>query len=788
MWKHKTQSFTAIFGLAFGIACFVPALYWMRHETSYDSFYPGAAQIYRIYAVDKQSGKVNEQVPGILEKKMHEHFPGTETSTVFFQESNGCKTADGKHLSLRTVNTDSTFFRVFRQEFVSGDGRRPLEVVNNIVLTESAAARLFGDAEKAIGQPLQSTFYFFNPPYAVTAVVKDPPANTNVPFDAILFHDLLPGLAALPEDMQWLQFNVQMYVKLHPGANAGRLAEELRDFPSRIQASDNIEVGMKPLGDVRHSLHAGVPFTLIFIRLFVAAGILLLFSAAFNFLNLRHELFRRRLGELRQRTVHGATGGQLTGQLAVELTGAILLALALGCCLVVIARGAFSGLLDMAIGLPELVRLYVVCATGATALLLLTGLVPIRLLSRQATRNLSVRKITVTGQPPVLRRMAVALQLAVSVALLVVVCVVMMQMLFINRKGSGFDRSGIIQLNGLPPYMQANLRTALIHELEAIPQVESITATHFEPLHNANTAEMISVVKWTGKPSYEAPSFNVIPADSRFAELFHLKMLTGEWWKEDGGEHKIVLNKKAVRVMELTDPVGTTIRMSIDDVDLDEAIEEYQIVGVVGDFHTLSLRSRIHPTIFRPSLSGSRIATDNVLYIHVAPGREKEAIQRIAAIIPDIDPSFTDLRLSTLDDLYNRLNYSEQAGLKLFSVLTTVCLLISLSGIYAVAASSTRSRRKEIAIRKIVGAEAGKIVGMFFREYALLTVIAGCIALPPAYIAMNNWLQGYAYHTNIPWWLPAGVITGVVALVLLTVLGQTLKAAGSNPAEVVKSE
>ena len=124
----------------------------------------------------------------------------------------------------------------------------------------------------------------------------------------------------------------------------------------------------------------------------------------------------------------------------------------------------------------------------------------------------------------------------------------------------------------------------------------------------------------------------------------------------------------------------------------------------------------------------------------------------------------------------------------LFSILATVCLLISLFGIYAVATASTQRRRKEIAIRKVFGAQVGDIIRMFFREYTLQVIMACVVALPLAYYAMHRWLEGYAYRTNIPWWLLAGVITVIATVVLLTVLGQVLKAANSNPAEVVKSE
>jgi len=157
-------------------------------------------------------------------------------------------------------------------------------------------------------------------------------------------------------------------------------------------------------------------------------------------------------------------------------------------------------------------------------------------------------------------------------------------------------------------------------------------------------------------------------------------------------------------------------------------------------------------------------------------------------MLPEIDATLADAHLTPVSDLYDRLNASEQIGLKMFSVLAIACLLIALFGIYAVATASTRRRRKEIAIRKVAGAKVDDIVHLFFREHTGQVVIAGLFALPLAYLMMNNWLHGYAYRIVIPWWLLAAVITGVIIVVLLTVLGQVLKAANSNPAEVVKSE
>jgi len=782
LWKNKTQSLTGIFGLAFGLACFVPALYWLRYETSYDSFYPDAEHIYRVYTVDNQTGKTNELVSGILERKMHEQFAATENSTIFFVLQDYCSTDEMPHIQLRTVFADSAFLNVFPQTVICGDTRQPLHVLNNMVITESVAVRMFGDVEKAIGQQIQSKAVRVYSP--VTAVVKDPPRYTNVPFDAILnFRDIKSHKTFIETTAQqiWSFGTLQMYMKLHPRTDVGGLAEQLRDFPSRLDANANRELRMMPVSDVRYKLNTDVPFTLNFIRLFVAAGILLICCALFNFLSLHLNLFRQRIRELRQRSVHGAKIRQLTVQMMFEMSCSILLSLALGFFFILLIRPVFSELLNIDVEISPLLYLFFVCGTGVITLMLLSGLIPFWRLSFIAMHRFSPIKITGL---PASQRLAVTFQLAASIVFIVVASVVMLQMRFVNRKDLGFDRYRIIQLSGIDIHtFNRDVLPQLKNELTSIPQIESITNAFFEPQHDTNAFNseiktMITEVEWPGKLQAENPFFQTILTDSRFAEVFGLKMLSGKWYDETG-EDKIVLNEEAVRVMGLSEPVGSIIRIP----SFDNPKQEYTVVGVVNDFHTLSLRSHIYPTIFLQN------KYDHPgLFIRVVSGQEQAAIQRINAILPEIDASLADVYPTPLHELYNRLNQSEQAGLQLFTVLATVCLLISLFGIYAVATASTQRRRKEMAIRKVVGAEVGDIVRIFFREHTLQVIMACIVALPLAFYAMHQWLQGYAYRTNIPWWLPVGVITVVIGVVLLTVFGQVLKAANCNPAEVVKSE
>jgi ABC-type lipoprotein release transport system permease subunit len=580
----------------------------------------------------------------------------------------------------------------------------------------------------------------------------------------------------MPEQVQWTYFNEQLYVKLHPPPPPPPPPPPLRDFTTQLETNANIEIRMLPVGDVRHRLNTGLPFTLDFIRLFVAACTLLLFSAFFNFLNLHLDLFRQRIHELRQRTVVGAKGWQLVWQMMLELSCIIVVALAPALCLVVLARPVFSGLLGIAMELPQLLHLFTVCGISLMAFMLITGFIPFWRLSRLAFRHTAGKKPA--GQFA-LRRMAVTVQLAISVVFIVAALVVMRQMHFVNHKDLGFDHHGIIQLSGFN-MENSNYQTALMQELTAMPQIENITATDFEIQHGTyETTE----VEWAGKSLYDKPAFQSITTDCHFAKTFNLTMMQGEWWRE-GEQKKIILNEEAVRVMELSEPIGAIIRMYplLRRALGDTQMEEYEVVGVVKDFHTLSLRSRIYPAIFREVFIG------NNLCISVLPGHEREVMQRITAILPSMDATMADVRMTPFDEMYDRLNYSEQAGLKMFSVLATVCLLISLFGIYAVATASTRRRRKEIAIRKVFGAGVRDIIRMFFREYALQVALAAAVALPLAYYAMNRWLQGYVYRTNISLYLLVGVVVALGMVVLLTVLGQVLKAAHSNPAEVIKSE
>ncbi len=776
IWKYRSSASLSLLGLAFALVCFVPMLYWMDHETTYDSFYEESGSIYRVYSVEGRSGKVNKGSSKGIENSLREHIPAIEASTALMLSPENCRTQAIPYIQMDMLYTDSTFLEVFPQTFVGGEMDHPLRIGNDMILSESMAIRLFGDVEKAIGQPVQTLMRASLPPYVITAVVKDPPAHTNLPFDAIINHDMIRHFSQLPPEAQWSFFVMDLYVRLHPGADSGTFARQLRELPGRVGVNKEIELRALPIREIRHHLNEDTPFTLNFIGLFVVSGALLLFAALFNLLNAYMDLFRKRVREWRLRMANGATRGQLVGQMSVELGCSVIISLLVALIFVVQGKPLFVRWLDIDLEMGRLMLLFADVGIGAFLILQCAGLLFIGRFSHVATASL-VPQETVKSLLP--RRMAVALQLMISLLFIVASLVVMEQMRFVSQKEVGFDPKGLLRLSGFVD-VSGRIESALMRELEALPQVESFTDTNFKPQHQVDPMAIFTDVEWEGKPLDTKADFHLYGTDHRFGETFGLKMSMGRWWTE-GNELSVVLNESAARVMGLREPLGSVIRMPWwSDLSV---IKEYEVVGVVSDFHTLSFRENIHPTLFIPS--GGLV---NNLYIRVVPGEEGNLTRRILELLPQIDPTLADARLTPVGTLYDQLNQSEMVGLRIFSSLALACLLISLCGIYATAMASVLKRRKEIAIRKVAGSDSFEIILLFLKEYIRLIVISGIIALPIGYLVMEHWLRGYAYRIQIPIGWLAGIFIAVAGMVLFTVWKQVRKAAGENPSDVLKSE
>lgn len=774
--KYKASTIVGILSLAFSLVCFVPVVYWIYYETSFDSFYKDSSSIYRVYSIEKQTKKENKGASRVIEKKIREQVPGVEASTVNVISQENCCTDEVPYVKVNMLYTDSTFLNVFPQTFVCEETVNPLHTENNMIIKESMAIRLFGSAEEAVGKHLQTLMRKDFPPYVITAVVKDLPDNTNLSFDALVFHDMVKYFSSMPDEAQWSVFFMDLYVKLQPGMSAEAFNNRIKDIPTEVGVNKNIELCALQICDVRHKLNKDAPFTLDFIGLFVISSILLMFAAIFNFLNSYLDIFRQRYRELHLRAVNGATRKQLYMQMFVELGCSVVIAILIAILLLEPVQYIFGKLLGIEINIG---LIYGIFAGTAVCVFVIMELLAFFGFWRLGKYAVSTYYQEQKNKPLLMRRLSVTLQMVISVLFIVVSWIVMEQLKFLGNKDLGINSDGLVRISGFVD-VSGKAEEALMQELRATPGVVGFTDASFKPQHHIDPITTFSNIEWEGKPQGETTSFSLYATDENFSEIFGLDIKDGKWWKA-GSNKCAVVNEEAVKAMGLEKPVGSFIRMpSAYDM---SAMDEYEIIGVVGNFHALSFREQIMPMIFLPAP-----AFNNNLYFRVVPEKEKEVVAMLKSKLPEIDPLLSDANIEPVNKLYEDLNQSEIVGLRIFSFLALVCLMISLFGIFSVIETSTKRKRKEIAVRKVLGAKVYDIVRLFVKEYALIVVFASLVSFPAAYLIMDYWLGSYAYHIDIKiWWLIViFIITSSV--VLLTIWKQVFRAACENPAEVVKSE
>ena len=381
--------------------------------------------------------------------------------------------------------------------------------------------------ENSIGKHIKSTLFGWHPPYTVTAVVNDPPQNTNVSFDAILCSDDLLNQKSFIEtsvSQIWTFATLQMYVKVPFHTNIDELEMELKNLSLKFDNNSDIDLHMMPITDIRHHLKCKTSFTLNFIRLFVVSGVLLLFTAIFNFLNLHFELFRRRKREFHLRIVNGASVRQLFVQIIFELLCITVVSLIPAWFFIWVTHGLFIKLLMIQIQFSDILLLFISFGIMVLCIMLVVSMIPILRLIHDSKQAISERAIT--GNP-LLRRIVVSMQLAVSLVFIIAALVMTMQMHFVNHKDLGFERDGIIHLSGISMFLPESIKTELKKELIAIPQIKMVTDAYIEPEHNVSSQNLISDLEWPGKESDNASVFYRLPIDSQFDEVFGIKISDG---------------------------------------------------------------------------------------------------------------------------------------------------------------------------------------------------------------------------------------------------------------------
>ena len=776
--RNKVFSTINILGLALGLTCSLFIGLWVYDERNVDQFNVHGDRLYTVYERQFTGGVIKSQynVPGILAAEMKRVLPQVEYASSFTPPEVNTFRAGEKILKMEGCYAETDLFTMFTYPLLEGDKATVLSEPVDIAISRKMAVGLFGSPHAAIGKPLQ---FNNNVEMKVTGVFEDLPANASNKFDYVINYAFF--LKGNEHMTSWGNTGVRAYFMLKEGANPatmGRQLTQLLDGHTHYKSGYRVELDIQRFNEMY--LHSGFNSLgqleggrIEYVRLFSIVAVFILLIACINFMNITTARSARRAKEIGVRKVVGALRISLIRQFigeALMLTG---IAMAVALLLLAILLPAFNSLTQKQIVFPSGVVFWV-CIAGV---LLVTGVIagsyPALFLS--SFRPVSVLKGTLklSGGNVLFRKGLVVFQFVVSIALIVGTIVVSRQVSYIQTKDLGYNRENLLYI---PQEGDINGKYKLFkQEALKIPGVQYVSHIGDEP---TNITSATWGIDWTGKDPNSKPTFGDEEVGYDFAKTMGIEVLQGrdfrpEMATDSGG---VILNEEAIRIMGYKDPIGKPFTLWDN---------KETIVGVVKDFHFNSLHMPVRGFIMYLGEN----ARGGTILVRTQPGRGKtrEALDGLAALWKKMNPQFP-FTYQFSDAEYDKLYKSEQMAGILSNCFAVLAIAISCLGLLGLAIFTAEQRTREIGIRKVLGASIRSLFGLLSGEFLLLVFIAFVVASPLAWWAMHEWLQDYAYHTDISWWMFLVAGCAVVIVTLLTVGWQAIKAALANPVKSLRCE
>jgi len=776
--RQKFYSFINIFGLTSGLACTLFIYLWVSDELQHDRFHTDIDRIYQVVTNLQWDGSTLtwNETPGPLADEIRAAVPEAQYVAR--------TTNDGEQLFQVGENIfqekgyfgDPEFFKIFSFTIVQGNTINPLTNKSSVAISEALAHKLFGN-DSPIGKTVTVQKKFNQ---TVTAVFANPTAQSSLQFEFVMPYAILADYRK-PE---WSNADFSLYVKLNKGASASAAIDKINlqaDKVALAQAKAAGENGdtnytnyyMQPFADryLNSTFENGVPVggRIKYVQIFSIVALFILGIACINFMNMATARAANRSKEVGVRKVIGAQRKGLIAQFMAEsiLLSTVSMITALGITYTLLPL--FNVIVSKQIVMPfaspgfTMTVIAIVLITG-----ILAGSYPAFFLS--SYNPVSVLKgSTLPGFTGAnLRRVLVVFQFTLTVVLITSALVVYTQIDYIRGKNLGYDRSAVLYFEGRD--INKNFESFRSEALQ-FPGI-----THVSRANQAlvNVVNQNNSVSWPGKPEDSQVFFRTITVDNDFLETMGIRIVDGRSFsKEFADSTSFVVTQKAVDIMGLKNPVGTRI---------EQWGHKGTIVGVAEDFHSRSMHEAIDPIIFyyQPGWSGQ-------VHVRFEAGKTQETIQHLDAVYKKFNAG-SPFQYTFLEDDFEKLYDNERVTSALALGFTIMAVIISGLGLLGLAAYTAERKKKEIGIRKTLGASVQGIVTMMSKDFVQLSVVAAIIGCPIAYYLMNQFLSGYAYHIDLGWGIFVITVVLITGLTLLTVAFQVLRAAMANPVEALRNQ
>jgi putative ABC transport system permease protein len=783
--RFKLYSAINIIGLAIGIAGSLLVFVYVSDELSYESMHEKRDNIYRVsvsFGKEETSMKLAGSMPALGPSAVEE-IPGVLSSVRFRVDRNAkIKTGSKEFTEGNFFFADSNVFDVFTFPLILGN-KNALKDPGSIVISESIAEKYFGE-ENPIGNTITYNNQYV---FIISGVIEDVPQNTFLKCNLIAPYSspVITDKITMPWN-EWGEDYTYLYLKDNTTIPA--LKDNLRlllakntneQFASmlgfHILSLSDIYLKSDMMGEL------GPTGNINTIYLFSSIALLVLIIASLNFINLSTAISLRRAKEVGLRKVLGAKRENLFLQFFGESFFITLFAVVFSLLLYEIAKPLMYDYFEVNLNRNPYLNLnfYYILSGIILFVSLLAGVYPAVFLSKYKPVESLKGKITIGSSGINFRKTLIVMQFAIAIFLIIGTAVIYRQLNFMRNSDPGFNKEDVLIINYPVSEESTKDKYFVIREsFKSIPGVTDVSGAYTLPGINSKEQQ---TVRLKDSDQNEYLIMQAVGVDFNFVPTLGLRLINGRNFSEKFGteENSIIINEAAVKKLGLNNPVGIEVYIPSGKEGGNKLVT---IVGIIKDFHIQSYHNLIEPLFlyinpdrfynialkFNQKSAGSILAPLKEKWQNILPGQKFE--------------------YSFLSDKYSSLYDSDEKNGTLFSIFTFLSICIACLGLFGLTAFTVERRIKEIGIRKVLGASISTIVFLISKEFLKWVLIANLIAWPVAYYFMNNWLQNFAYQTDITLW--TFIFSGIIALIiaLVTVSSQTIKAATANPVKSLRYE
>lgn len=787
LWKNKLTATISLFGLAIGMTAAVFIFLWVQTEINYDDYHPGKENIYRVsndIEVSKDETWYWENSPMLLAEAAKKEIPEVEEATRVVVNIYGAPVfnINNKLFSEKTTAwVDNKWFNVFHYDFVAGNANAFNQNPFSIILTEAKAKKYFGN-ENAVGKVIAVG----NSNYTVQAVVKNNPVNSSFQFDVLLqmagrFSD--PKLLA--NEQSWNNFNYISFVRLRNNASEAKVTAKLNSLMQQKRPGSTGKTRLLPLNKMY--FETGLQSSSLphgnkkMVYVFGILAVMILITACINYVNLTTARASLRSKEVGVRKIVGAQKKHLFFQFIIESLCISFIAVLITLVIIQLCLPGFNLLTEKNYNLPIFSsNTWLILAGTLFLATILNGIYPALMLSSFNPMNVFRGKSVLKMNDVFIRKSLVVFQFGLSIILIVGVIVIFKQLKFIQSSGPGYNLSQVVSLQ-IPYRSYASFDekqkqawfASMKNELSSQSLIASVSlgGDQIENIQSASSGN----ADWDGRDTLFNPTIAMLSVDTGFKNMFGLKLKEGHWFRDGKiDQYNIIVNETAANAFNMRKPlIGQRITVGGD---------TGMLIGIVKDFHFKSMHEKIGPMVI-----SNNMGIDSYFFVKILPGKTESALAVMEKTWNKFIPK-EPFEYSFLDESFARLYKSDIKSSQLMQIFSIIAVIISSLGLFALAAFTADQRTKEIGIRKVLGASVNALVILLSKDFIKLVFIALLIACPLAGFFMNKWLEDFAYRIDISWWifLFAGLIA--IAIALVTVCSQAIKAALANPVKNLRTE